>query len=101
MAAVAQIRQLAVNLMVVGLPEEADRGVEGLGELIARHRPFGQARKDRVTQRHANTLHFGARLHLFLDTICTKVHMRQCAYGWRGIEPWTGPMLDMARPHAV
>jgi hypothetical protein len=49
MAAVAQLRQLAVDLLVVGLPEEADRGVEGLGELVARHRPFGQAGKDRVS----------------------------------------------------
>ena len=52
MAAVAKPCQFAINLLVVGLPEESDRGVERLGELIARHRTFGQAGKDRVTKRH-------------------------------------------------
>src|SRR6201996_8703701 len=72
MAAVAQLRQLAVDLLVIGLPEEADGGVEGLGELIARHRTFRQASEDRVAERHG-------LLRVSL-TLCAKAHMRQCAY---------------------
>src|SRR4051812_23645663 len=51
MAAVAQPRQLAVDLLMVGLPEEPDRRVERLGEFIARHRAVRQACQDRVTER--------------------------------------------------
>src|SRR5579862_4033638 len=48
MAALAQLGELAIDLLMVGLPEKADRGIERLGELIARHRPFGQAGEDGV-----------------------------------------------------
>src|SRR4029453_630195 len=51
MAAVAKAGELAINLLVVGLPEESNRRIEGLGELVARHRTFGEAGKDRVTKR--------------------------------------------------
>src|ERR1700732_2878884 len=71
MAAVAQLRQLAVDLLVVGLPEKADRGVKSLGELIARHRPFGQAGEDRVSKRHEQAPCL---------TLCALAHMRQYAY---------------------
>ena len=50
-AAVAKPGELAVNLLVVGLPEESNGCVERLGEFIARHRTFGQAGKDRVAKR--------------------------------------------------
>jgi hypothetical protein len=52
MAAVAQLREFALDLLVVGFPEKPDRGIERLGELIARHRTFGQASQDCVTERH-------------------------------------------------
>ena len=55
-AAVAKPRQLAIDLLVVGLPEEPDRRIEGLGELIARHRTFRQACKDSVAKRHSRRL---------------------------------------------
>src|SRR6266498_2144524 len=51
MATVAKLGELPINLLVVGLPEESNGVVERLGELIARHRTFGQAGKDRVTKR--------------------------------------------------
>jgi len=54
MAAIAKFRQLAIDLLMVGLPEEPDRRIEGLGELIARHRTFGQAGKDRIAKRQKN-----------------------------------------------
>src|SRR5829696_430837 len=52
MAAVAKFCQFPINLLVVSLPEESNGVVERLGELIARHRTFGQAGKDCVTKRH-------------------------------------------------
>src|SRR4029434_10139020 len=52
MAAVAKFCQFPINLLVVGLPEESNGVIERLGELVARHRTFGQAGKDRVTKRH-------------------------------------------------
>jgi hypothetical protein len=50
-AAVAKFCQFAINLLVVSLPEESNGVVERLGELVARHRTFGQAGEDRVTKR--------------------------------------------------
>ena len=50
-AAVAQLGELAIDLLMVGLPEKADRGIERLGELIARHRMFRQACEDCVSKR--------------------------------------------------
>jgi hypothetical protein len=35
-------------LLVIGLPEKADRGVECLGELVTRHWTLSQAREDGV-----------------------------------------------------
>ena len=52
MAAVAKFGEFPINLLVVSLPEKSNGVVERLGELIARHRTFGQAGKDRVTKRH-------------------------------------------------
>src|SRR3954454_23154890 len=63
MAAVAKFCQFAINLLVVGLPEESNGVVERLGELIARHRTFGQAGKDRVTKRQVA----GLRLSGLID----------------------------------
>jgi hypothetical protein len=51
-AAVAKPRELTINLLVVGFPEEPDGRIECLGELIARHRTFRQADQDRVAERH-------------------------------------------------
>src|ERR1700731_845928 len=94
MAAVAQLAQLAVDLLVVGLPEKTDRGVKSLGELIARHRPFGQAGEDRVSKRHEQTPCL---------TLCALAHMRQyayegnpplgrlCAFPPKGRVPWPRP----------
>jgi hypothetical protein len=56
MPAVAKFRELAIDLLMVGLPEKADRGIERLGELVARHRMFGQTCEDCVTQGHRPAL---------------------------------------------
>ena len=90
-AAVAVLREFAIDLLVVGLPEEPDRGVERLCELIARHRPLRQAGKDCVTERQtADPLKSrkttpctvgGARSfdQIAALTLCIKLHMRQRA----------------------
>lgn len=50
MAALAQPGELAIDLLMVGLPKKADRGIERLGELIARHGMFRQAGEDGVSK---------------------------------------------------
>ena len=50
MAALAQLGELAINLLMVGFPKKADRGVERLGELIARHGVFRQAGENGVSK---------------------------------------------------
>src|SRR6202795_3092652 len=51
-APVAEPCELAINLLVVGSPEEPDGRVERFGELIARPRLSRPAYKDRVAERH-------------------------------------------------
>jgi hypothetical protein len=41
---------------MVGFPEKTDRGIERLGEFIARHRPFRQAGQDGVRKGHGSDL---------------------------------------------
>ena len=48
MAALTQLGEFAIDLLVIGFPEKADRGVECLGELVTRHGALGQAREDGV-----------------------------------------------------
>src|SRR5436853_1837760 len=48
----AKPREFAINLLMVGLPKETDRGVERLGEFITRHRTFRQTCEDCVTKCH-------------------------------------------------
>ncbi len=50
-ASIAESRELTIDLLVVGLPEEPDGRIECLRELIACHRAFRQADKDCVTER--------------------------------------------------
>ena len=78
---VAQLGELAIDLLMVGLPEKADRGIERLGELIARHRTFGQAGEDGVSEGQGSIV-----LPIIEDpkstrlTLCVLLHMRQYAY---------------------
>ena len=63
-APIAQPREFAIDLLVVGFPEEPDRRVERLGELIARHRTLCQACKDRVAERQSSILRLLLVLYL-------------------------------------
>src|SRR5689334_9493268 len=102
MAAVAQLRQLAINLLVVGLPEETDRGIEGLGELIARHRPLGQAGEDRVGKRHGGVslvlldfMHIGAYASMCIWT--DPLAGGPCLLADRRV-PWPRPVSPNGTP---
>src|SRR5579872_2903297 len=76
----AQLGELAVNLLMVSLPEKADRRIKGLGELITGHRMLGQAGQNGITKRQrSQLLHFGKVPSASL-TLCIKAHMRQYAY---------------------
>src|SRR5713226_7235185 len=79
-APVAEPCELAVDLLVVRLPEEPDRRVEYLCEFIARHRTFRQADQDCVTERHYADLRPQIARAIYVLTICIKFHMRQYAY---------------------
>src|ERR1700737_1798258 len=61
-APIAEPSEFAINLLVVGSPEEPDGCVKRLGEFIACHRTFRQACKDRVTERHYANPPFSPRL---------------------------------------
>src|SRR5216684_6681792 len=79
-APIAEPSEFAINLLVVGSPEEPDGCVERLGEFIARHRTFRQAYKDRVTERHyANPPSRRCSGHGAALTICINMLMRQYA----------------------
>src|SRR5258708_17049099 len=79
---------------MVGLPEETDRGIERLGELIARHRPFRQACEDRVTKGHCANPPYSSRQ---LDFMHEGAYASICI-STVGTEPCAPPLAQASRP---
>src|SRR5258708_29198353 len=79
---------------MVGLPEETDRGIERLGELIARHRPFRQACEDRVTKGHCANPPYSSRQ---LDFMHEGAYASICISAL-GTEPYPPPLAPALCP---
>src|SRR4051812_27563710 len=85
----AQLLELPVDLLVRSTPKEPYRGVESLGQLVARHGPLRQTHKNCFSQCHGASPHSSLYTLLHMGSVAYRVLARsakhRCVHSTRAI----------------